>query len=163
HLEGLGYQINDDEFEGLFEKFKALADKKAESSDMDIEALLADEVRSASDVYMLEYMKVCSGSDVTPEAKVRLRKNGDEVIEMTASGDGQVDAACKAIEMATGVKGKLISLNINAITEGLDAQGDVSIQIDVDGKAVLGRGVSTDIVEASAKAFLNAINKAISR
>jgi 2-isopropylmalate synthase len=163
HIESLGYQMNDNEFEGAFEKFKALADKKAEISDIDIEALLADEVRSASDVYILEYLYVSSGTDATPEARVRLRKNGDELIEKTATGDGQVDAACKAIESATRVKSKLVSLNINSITEGLDAQGDVSIQIEVDGKTVLGRGVSTDIVEASAKAYLNAINKAIGK
>jgi 2-isopropylmalate synthase len=101
HVEGLGYQIKDEEFEGLFEKFKALADKKAVISDMDIEALLADEVRSASDVYMLEYMSVCSGTDVTPEAKVRLRKNGDEVIEMTASGDGQVAVSYTHLTLPT--------------------------------------------------------------
>ncbi len=161
HLESLGYQLSDDELEKAFERFKDLADKKAEITDIDIEAILADEVRTASDVYTLEYISVCSGTDTTPTATVRLRKNG-EAIEKTSIGDGQVDAACKAIKRATGVKGELISYNVNSITEGLDAQGDVTIQLKINGKPVLGRGVSTDIIEASAKAYLNAINKALS-
>jgi 2-isopropylmalate synthase len=91
-----------------------------------------------------------------------LRKN-DEVYEETATGDGQVDAACKAISKATGIEAKLISYSVSAITGGLDAQGDVNIQLEVKGKPVMGRGVSTDIIEASARAYLNAINKALSR
>ncbi|MCL6471756.1 MAG: 2-isopropylmalate synthase [Firmicutes bacterium] len=161
HLESLGYQLADDELEKAFERFKDLADKKAEITDIDLAAILADEVRTASDVYTLEYIHVCSGTDTTPTATVRLRKNG-EVIEKTSIGDGQVDAACKAIKRATGVRGELISYNVNSITEGLDAQGDVTIQLEINGKSVLGRGVSTDIIEASARAYLNAINKALS-
>jgi len=160
HLESLGYQLPDDEFEAAFGRFKDLADKKAEIADIDIEAIIADEFRTASDVYTLEYIHVCSGTDATPTATVRLRKNG-EVIEKTSTGDGQVDAVCNAIVWATGVKGNLISYNVNSITEGLDAQGDVTIQLEVKGKPVMGRGVSTDIIEASAKAYLNAINKAL--
>jgi len=161
HLEDLGYQLTDDELESAFKRFKDLADKKAEITDADIEAILADEVRTSSDVYTLEYIHVCSGTDITPTATVRLRRNG-EVIEKTCTGDGQVDAACKAIKRATGVKGQLISYNVSSITEGLDAQGDVTIQLEINGKPFLGRGVSTDIIEASAKAYLNAINKALS-
>jgi len=160
HLETLGYQLPDEELEAAFGRFKDLADKKSEITDMDIEAILADEVRTASEVYALEYIHVCSGSDTTPTATVRLRKNG-EVIEKTSSGDGQVDAVCNAIIWATGVKGNLISYNVNSITGGLDAQGDVTIQLEIKGKPVMGRGVSTDIIEASAKAYLNAINKAL--
>lgn len=160
HLESLGYRLSDDELEKAFERFKDLADKKAEITDIDVEAILADEVRTASDVYTLEHISVCSGTDTTPTATVRLRKNG-KVIEKTSIGDGQVDAACKAIKRATGVKGELISYNVNSITEGLDAQGDVTIQLKINGKPVLGRGVSTDIIEASARAYLNAINKAL--
>lgn len=161
HLESLGYQLVDDELERAFERFKDLADKKAEITDIDIEAILADEVRTSSDVYALEYIHVSSGTDSTPKATVRLRRNG-EMIEKTSTGDGQVDAACKAIQRATGMKGKLISYNVSSITEGLDAQGDVTIQLEINSKSVLGRGVSTDIIEASAKAYLNAVNKAIS-
>ncbi len=161
HLESLGYQLSDDELEKAFERFKDLADKKAKITDVDVEAILADEVRTASDMYTLDYIYVYSGTDTTPTATVRLQKNG-EVVEETSVGDGQVDAACKAIKRATGVGGELISYNVNSITEGLDAQGDVTIQLKINDKPVLGRGVSTDIIEASAKAYLNAINKALS-
>lgn len=161
HIESLGYKLDDEELEGAFLRFKDLADKKAEITDIDIEAILADEVRTASDIFTLEHIRVCSGTDTTPTATVRLRRNG-EVIEKTSTGDGQVDAACKAIQGATGTKGKLISYNVNSITEGLDSQGDVTIQLEIDGDPVLGRGVSTDIIEASARAYLNAINKALS-
>ncbi|MBE0448127.1 MAG: 2-isopropylmalate synthase [Actinobacteria bacterium] len=161
HIESLGYQLDDDELESAFLRFKDLADKKAEITDVDVEAILADEVRTASNIFTLEYIHVSSGTDTMPTATVRLRKNG-KVIEKTSTGDGQVDAACKAIKRATGVKGQLISYNVSSITEGLDAQGDVTIQLEIDGKPVLGRGVSTDIIEASAKAYLNAINKALS-
>lgn len=161
HLEDLGYTLSDEELESAFSRFKDLADKKSEITDIDIEAIVADEVRTASDIYTLEYVKFCSGTDETPTATVRLRRNGD-VFEKTAKGDGQVDAVCNAIKQATGVEGRFVSLNISSITEGLDAQGDVTIQLEINDQPVLGRGVSTDIVEASAKAYLNAINKAIS-
>jgi 2-isopropylmalate synthase len=162
HLEDLGYRLTDEELERAFARFKDLADKKAEITDADLEAIVADEVRTAEDVYTLEYISTASGTDKIPTATVRLRKN-DEVYEETATGDGQVDAACKAISKATGIEAKLISYSVSAITGGLDAQGDVNIQLEVEGKPVMGRGVSTDIIEASAKAYLNAINKALSR
>ena len=161
HLESLGHKLNDEELESAFLRFKDLADKKSEITDVDIEAILADEMRTLLDVFALEYIHVCGGTDETPTATVKLRKNGD-VVEKTSQGDGQVDAVCNAIQRATGVTAKLISYNVNAITGGLDAQGDVTIQLDIDGKPVLGRGVSTDIIEASARAYLNAINKALS-
>jgi len=162
HLEDMGYQLSEEELESAFSRFKELADKKAQITDEDIEAIMADEVRTAVEVFKLDYIKTASGTGEIPEATIRLIKNG-EVIEKTASGDGQVDAACKAIGLATGVETKLISYNVNAITEGLDAQGDVTIQLEIEGKQVLGRGVDTDIIEASAKAYLNAINKFLAK
>lgn len=161
-LEKLDYKLSEEEFDQAFAKFKELADKKAEITNGDLEALVADQVRAAVEVYKLDYIKTSSGTDEVPTALVRLTKNG-EVIEKTLTGDGQVDAACKAISEATGVEAKLISYNVSAITEGLDAQGDVTIRLEIQGKSVLGRGVSTDIIEASAKAYLNAINKALSK
>lgn len=162
HLEDLGHTLSDEELERAFERFKELADKKAEITDDDLEAIIVDEVRIAEEMYRIEELKTSSGTGKTPQAKVVLKKN-TETIEKEATGDGQVDAACKAIGQATGVKAKLISYNVSAITEGLDAQGGVTIKLRIEGKEVLGRGVSTDIIEASAKAYLNAINKALSR
>lgn len=162
HLEDVGYQLSEEELESAFSRFKGLADKKAQITDEDIEAIMADEVRTAVEVFKLDYIKTASGTGEIPEATIRLIKNG-EVIEKTATGDGQVDAACKAIGLAAGVETKLISYNVSAITEGLDAQGDVTIQLEIEGKQVLGRGVDTDIIEASAKAYLNAINKFLAK
>jgi len=162
HLEDLGYKFGEDELESAFARFKELADKKAQISDEDIEAIIADQVRTSVDTYTLEYIKTSSGTGETPKATVRLAKNG-ETIEKTASGDGQVDAVCIAISLATGVETKLISYNVSAITEGLDAQGDVTIQLEIEGTRVFGRGVSTDIIQASAKAYLNAINKFVGK
>lgn len=160
-LEELGYQLTDEELNRAFERFKELADKKHEIRDDDLEAIIAEEARETQAVYTLEYLKTASASDETPEATVKLRKNG-EIKEQTATGDGQVDAACKAIAAAVGLEPHLMSYTVQAITGGLDAQGDVMIKLEIDGKQVLGRGVDTDIIEASVKAYLNAINKYLS-
>ncbi|MHB0977282.1 MAG: 2-isopropylmalate synthase [Candidatus Aquicultorales bacterium] len=161
-LEKLGYTMTDDELEKAFERFKALADKKAEITDADLEAIVVDEVRTATDIYTLEYIKTSSASDQTPMAVVRLRKNGT-VLEESADGDGQVDAACKAISKITGVVAKLVRYDVSAITGSLDAQGDVTVELEISGRTYMGRGVSTDIIEASARAYLNAVNKALGR
>ncbi len=161
HLEEMGYRLSDEELERAFERFKQLADKKAEITDEDLTAIVADEVRTGEEVYKLEFIDTCSGTGKVPQATIRLRRNGEK-FEKTAQGDGQVDAACKAIEEATGVKAHLMSYNVSAISGSLDAQGDVNVQLEIDGRAFLGRGVSTDIVEASARAYLNAINKFVS-
>ena len=162
HLKELGYVLDDAKFEEAFNRFKDLADKKQEIIDDDIEAILADQVGRDEELYTLESMYVASGSDSTPEAKIVLIKDGQK-LEQSAKGDGPVDAVCAAIVEATNVDAKLINYNVSSITGGLDAQGDVSINLEIDGKSVLGRGVSTDIIEASAKAYLNAINKALAR
>jgi len=156
----LGYKLSEEEFGRAFQRFKDLADKKAQITDEDVEAIIAEEVRTVSEVYSLEHLKTSSGTEEVPTATVILRKN-DQQIEKTATGDGQVDAVCKAITLASGVETKLLSYNVSAITGGLDAQGDVTIQLEIEGKKVFGRGVSTDIIEASAKAYLNAVNKSL--
>ncbi|HDZ86726.1 MAG TPA: 2-isopropylmalate synthase [Actinobacteria bacterium] len=162
HLKELGYSLEEEQFKVAFERFKDLADKKQEIIDDDIEAILADQVGRDGEVYKYVSMSVASGSDSKPQAEVVLSKDGQE-LKQSAEGDGPVDAVCAAIKEATKVDAKLINYNVSSITGGLDAQGDVSINLEIDGKPVLGRGVSTDIIEASAKAYLNAINKALAR
>ena len=161
-LEDLGYELTEEQLNSAFERFKSLADKKNEITDDDLEAIVAEDVRAASAVYSLEYIKTSSGTNETPMAKIILTKD-DQLIERTATGDGQVDAACRAIDEAVGLEPRLQSYNVNAITSGLEAQGDVTIRLEIEGRQVLGRGVSTDIIEASAKAYLNAINKYIGK
>lgn len=162
HLEGLGYKLNDEELNRAFARFKQLADKKAEITNEDLEAIVADEVRQTTEVYHLHYLAVTTASDSKPTATVHLAK-GNRILKKSTTGDGPVDAACKAISELTGVKAKLLSYSVSAITGSLDAQGDVTVTLEVAGQKVLGRGISTDIIEASAKAYLNAINKAIGR
>jgi 2-isopropylmalate synthase len=101
---------------------------------------------------------VAGGTVGVPRARVVLVRSGEKV-EATAEGDGMIDAACKAIRQATGVEGKLTDFNVSSVTGGVDALGDVIIQLDAEGVRVSGRGVSTDVVEASARAYLNAVNK----
>lgn len=161
-LEDLGYELTEKELKSAFERFKVLADKKKEITDDDLEAILAEDIRAASAVYRLDFIKTSSGTGETPQATIRLSKNG-ETVEMTETGDGQVNAVCRAIDRAVGLEPQLLSYNVSAITGGLDAQGDVLIRLSVGDKQVLGRGVSTDIIEASARAYLNAINRYLSK
>lgn len=162
HLEDLGHRLDSDELDRAFAQFKDLADKKAEITNEDLEAIVAEEVRTVAETYKLEYLRVSSATDSTPNATIKLRRES-EILEQTSDGDGPVDAACKAISAITGTPAKLLSYSVSAITGSLDAQGDVTINLDIGGRNFLGRGISTDIVEASAKAYLNAINKAVGR
>ena len=160
HLASLGYELDDKELERAFAQFKQLADKKAEITNEDIEAIVAEEVRMVTETYKLEYLSVASATGETPTATVKVRR-GDEMLVQTSDGDGPVDAACKAISAITGTATTLLSYNVSAITGSLDAQGDVTVNLAIGGRNYLGRGISTDIIEASAKAYLNAVNKAV--
>jgi 2-isopropylmalate synthase len=162
-LTELGYELSDEERARAFARFKELADRKAELTDKDLEAIVADEVSaSADDVFELESLQVSGGTATAPTATVRVRRTVDDVvIDESAMGDGMVDAACGAIRRAAGIDAALVTFNVAAVTGGIDALGDVTVQVEVDGRRISGRGVSTDIVEASARAFLSAINKSV--
>jgi 2-isopropylmalate synthase len=119
---------------------------------------VADEFQAVEEIYKLESLQVAGGTHLAPTATVRIVRDGRSVTE-SAMGDGMVDAVYGAIMRATGVEGTLVSFNIAAVTGGAEALGDVSVQIEVDGERFTGRGLATDIVEASARAFLNALNR----
>ncbi|SHH27750.1 2-isopropylmalate synthase [Desulforamulus hydrothermalis] len=161
-LAELGYNLSDEELNLAFARFKALADKKKEITDDDLQALVEDEIRHIPDTYTLEYFHISSGSTVVPTATVGLRV-GEERQEDAACGDGPVDAIYKAVDKITGISCTLVNYAINAITGGTDALGDVTVKLKCSGqeKIYTGRGVSTDILEASAKAYVNAVNKLI--
>ncbi len=161
-LEEMGFYLDDKGLERAFIRFKELADKKKEVTVKDIEAIAMDEIRTLEELFQLEYMQSSSGSGAIPIAAVILSREGKRY-EATATGDGQVDAVCKAIQKATKVKGKLISYQVQAITKGLDSMGDVTIKLDIENHEVVGRGVSPDIIEASARAYINAINRAVQK
>ncbi len=161
HLEDLGYTLNDEEFERAFARFKTLADKKPQVTDEDLEAIIADEIYVGEEAYRLENFKVGCGTGITPRATVRLSKN-DEVFEETATGDGPVDAAFKAVDKIVGLKTNLLSFSIGAVTGEKEALGEANLQLEIGERMVSGRGVSTDIIEASLRAYLNALNKVVS-
>ncbi len=157
----LGYNLGEKELGRAFQRFKKLADQKKYVFDEDIEALIQDEITEIPVTWRLEYLKTTLETGRSPEAKIRL-KRAKEVFEQTSHGDGPVDACYKAIEKITGLNAKLIHYAIQSVTSGKDAQGEVSVKLQVEGKEVTGRGASTDIIEASVKAYLFAVNKVFS-
>jgi 2-isopropylmalate synthase len=156
----LGYKLSKDELNHAYKEFTNLADKKKEIYDADLITIIQDDIEEIKETYVFESIQILSGSNIRPTATIGLCK-GKEKMEIAAVGDGPVDAACKAIESLTGIKAKLTSYSINAVTKGKDAMGEVLIQIEYDGRSYSGKSASTDVVEASAKAYLNAINRVI--
>jgi 2-isopropylmalate synthase len=160
-LAKMGMSVSGDALNSAFVRFKELADRKVEITDADLEAIVAEELgTSTAPAFTLEALEVAGGTVGVPNARVVLVRDGEKV-EALAEGDGMIDAACQAIRAATGVDSKLTDFNVNAVTGGVDALGDVIIQVVADGIRVSGRGVSTDVVEAAARAYLNAVNKVV--
>lgn len=157
-LKELGYSLSEEELNRTFERFKKLADQKKYIFNEDIEALVSDEVLRITEVYQLVDLEVSSGVNKKPTAKVKLRINGEEK-ELTINGDGPVDAVYKAITELTGSKAELNKFEIKAITGGTDALGEVTVILEEAGHTVRGHGSDTDIIIASAKAYINALNK----
>jgi 2-isopropylmalate synthase len=160
-LTRMGISIQGDALNAAFARFKELADRKVQITDADLEAIVAEELGSSvAAAFSLETLEVAGGTVGVPRARVVLVRSGEKV-EATAEGDGMIDAACQAIRQATGIESKLTDFNVNAVTGGVDALGDVIIQLEAGGVRVSGRGLSTDVVEASARAYLNAVNKVV--
>ncbi|MFC1806787.1 2-isopropylmalate synthase [Candidatus Omnitrophota bacterium] len=160
-LKKLGHDLKGDDLKRAFEKFKKLADKKKNIYDEDLNAIIEDDIALMPELYRLEYLYIEGGTQSEPKATVKV-KFKNKKIDATATGDGPVDACYKAIDKITGLKGKLLDYSIRSITSGKDALGEASIKIEIKGKVVSGRGTSTDVIEASVKAYLNVINKIFS-
>jgi 2-isopropylmalate synthase len=160
-LEELGYELTQEELSRAFAAFKELADKKAEVDDRDLEALVADKMRTEEELYHLDLVQVSCGNQLVPTATVRLIGPQGQALVHTTAGTGPVDAAYKAINALVGVPNELTEFAIKAVTEGIDAQGEVTVRIRRDDKTYVGRGADTDIVVASAKALLNALNRVL--
>jgi len=154
----LGSDLPDAEFEKVYEAFLGLADKKKEIFDEDIEALISDKVKHLAEVYVLKSLRAESGTGVTPTATVEMEVNGT-VVKQTGSGDGPVDAVYRTIVAMTGTMSKLDAYLVKGITGGTDALGEVTVKVEEAGKKVAGHGADTDIIVASAKAYINALNK----
>ena len=160
-LSKLGIEIDPGHLDRAFARFKELADRKIQINDQDLAAIVGEELRAAEeDLLQLESLQVGGGTHLSPSASVRLRR-GEELIEESAFGDGMIDASFGAIQRAAGVEAKLVTFNVSSVTAGSDALGDVVVQLEIDGRRVTGRGVATDVVEASARAYLAAINRAL--
>ncbi len=158
-LKNIGFEVHGDALNQAFFRFKELADRKMEITEADLEALVADEISSeAKNIYSLVELEVVGGTVGTPTARVVILKD-DERIEAKADGNGMIDAAGKAIQKATGIATKLIGFTVSSVTGGEDAQGEVVVQLESGELKVSGRGVSTDVVEASTRAYLNAVNR----
>ena len=156
----MGIEIHGDALNSSFSRFKELADRKVQLSDADLEALVAEEIGGSVDnAYELISLKVQGGTDDSPAAELTINVDGIRVFK-TATGDGMVDAACTAIKEATGVSGRLTDYTVSSVTGGVDALADVALSFhSADGVKVSGRGLSTDVVEASARAFISALNR----
>jgi 2-isopropylmalate synthase len=159
-LKDLGFEVVDAELGKAFKKFKDLADKKKEVFDEDLISIMKDEIAHVPETYVLDYLHIISGTGVIPSATVRLKKE-EEVFQDSGVGDGPVDAVLNAIDAITGLKGRLQDYQLRAVTSGKDALGEVSVKVDFDGTVVPGKGSSTDVIEASARAYLNALNRLV--
>ncbi len=163
-LKKMGYDFESEKINDMFAKFKELCDKKKEIFDEDIEALIDEEmIDKNQNILKLLYFNVMSGDHAIPTATVKLSKkitdSGDEILQEAACGDGPIDAIYRAVDKILGLSVKLEDYKIRAISVGKDALGEVSVKISDQTKTVFGKGVSTDIVEASLKAYIDAMNK----
>ncbi|UCH43030.1 MAG: 2-isopropylmalate synthase [Dehalococcoidales bacterium] len=159
HLAELGYSLSEADFDRAFTAFKELADKKPEITDRDIESLVAEEKRTVSQVYHLDRLQVTCGDRGIPTAAIRLIGPEGQILADASLGTGPVDAVYKAINRLVGVSNTLTEFSVKSVTEGIDAIGEVLIRIESEGITYTGRGADTDIIVASAKAYINALNR----
>jgi 2-isopropylmalate synthase len=158
-LAELGYSLSDEDLNHAFIAFKELADKKKEVTDRDIEFVIAQELRTVSEAYHLDRVQVSCGDKGIPTASVRLIGPDGQVLADAALGAGPVDAVYKAINRLVGVSNLLTEFSVKSVTGGIDAIGEVLIRIESDGVTYTGRGGDTDIIVASARAYMNALNR----
>jgi 2-isopropylmalate synthase len=158
-LAELGYILDEESFKHAFQAFKELADKKREVTDRDIESVIAEELRTVSEVYHLDHVEVSCGNHNIPTATVRLIGPDGRAVADADLGTGPVDAVYKAINRIVKVSNKLTEFTVKSVTEGIDAIGEVLIRIESDGVTYTGRGAAMDIIVASAKAYMNALNR----
>jgi 2-isopropylmalate synthase len=162
-LAKLGYKLTEKELDRVFDNFKVLADKKKEVFDDDLTALVDNEILSTPQTYALVYLGVLTASDKSPQVTLRLKHSG-KLLSAKGTGSGPVDAAYKMIDKVVKRRTRLLDYQIRSVTVGKDAQGEVTVKVEGDsGEVMLGQGLSTDVIEASVKAYLDAINKILHR
>ena len=157
HLAELGVHLDGAELNEAFRRFKLTADKKKEVTTADLEALVGEEIREREDVYSLDHLYVSAGSQIISSSQVGVRRQGEQRAGKAFSG-GSVESIFMAIDDAVGVSGKLMDYQVRSITSGKDSLGEVRVVVEVDGKRYAGQAVSIDVLEASAKAYVRALN-----
>jgi 2-isopropylmalate synthase len=160
-LTHLGFKMSDSDVAGIFARFKEIGDKKKFVYDDDLSALVDGQITEVPETWSLDYLSVTSGNLTVPTATVRLQKTGkSQRVQDAGIGDGPVDAALKAIDRLTKTQGTLLDYSLRAVSQGKDAMGEVTVKVNFgDGKLITGKGASTDVIEASARAYLNAVNR----
>ena len=158
-LEELGYHLSQEELNKAYDRFLTVADKKKEVFDEDLMAIVGDEISHVPEKFKLEYLHTVSGSGTVPSATVRILIDGEEKVQKSAWGDGPVDATYEAVNQATGSEAKVDEYVIQAITSGSQAMGEVTVRVSESDFKMTGRGASTDVIEASAKAYVDALNR----
>jgi 2-isopropylmalate synthase len=161
-LETLGYKLAADQLDRLYEQFLKIADKKKEVLDEDLEVIVENDLYKNGRAFELTYFHISSGNQMVPTATIGL-KYEDEIKQEAACGDGPVDAAFKAIDRITEMQIKLADYQLRSVTSGKDALGEVTVKIVGSGNEITGRGASTDVIEASIKAYLDAVNRLVLR
>ena len=157
-LKDLGYKLSEEDFELAFGRFKQLADKKRQIFDEDIESIVVEEILRMPKRFKLDYLNVVAGNLTVPTCTVKMMVDG-KLFQEAGFGDGPVDAVFKTIKKITRTRSKLLQFAINAITSGTEAQGEVTVRLEEKGNTVIGQGADTDVIVASAKAYINALNK----
>ena len=158
-LHDLGYTLEDEDFSRAFLRFQELADRKNTVDDRDLEAIVSDHIGQAEEAWRIESINVTTGTGATPTASIKLRSPDGEFHEAANTGTGPVDAVYKTIRGIIGTKDRLTEYAVTAITEGIDAQGEVTIRIAIEGVTYTGRASDQDILVASARAYVNAVNR----
>ena len=157
-LKEMGYDLSDEELKLVFKKFKELADKKKHVVDEDLEVIVTEGILRTKDIFRLEYLNVTSGTTVLPMASVKLEINGRSV-QGADYGNGPIDSAFNAIAKLTDTESELLRFSVSALTGGTDAQGEVTVRLRENGLVALGKGADPDIIIASAKAYVNGLNR----
>jgi 2-isopropylmalate synthase len=157
-LSELGLSLSEEDAKKAYARFLEIADRKKEVYDDDLYVIVSDQLGHETETYGLDYFNIQSGNMAVPTATIRINVGGERH-EEAATGDGPVDAIFNAIDRALGIQTKLLEYVVQAVTPGKQAIGEVSVSLEIDGRKFVGRGASTDILEASAKAYVNSLNR----
>ncbi|MDR1894205.1 MAG: 2-isopropylmalate synthase, partial [Spirochaetales bacterium] len=157
-LSQLGFILEEDQVKAIYEQFLEVADKKKEVFDEDLITLVNTFLEIPTSIYTLDYFNIISGNRSVPTATIRIGADG-KLYEEAATGNGPIDAIFRAIDRVTGISATLLEYSVNAVTSGKQAMGEAGITLEIGGIPYVGKGASTDILEASGKAYLNALNR----